>query len=174
MSEAEIEVPADISAMYLSTNVFFELDDLFQSLTVLSTNSNLPGYKHEILPSIKDLLKRFWIVTAENPFSQKQTKAQNAALMEKLANDLIQRGIRYEPVTCKSADGLWEEQSFAVPRQPHLKANEVEDLVIALAGKYLQNSVFSFYGNTMKILPVLRTDIRGQSRYFVYGARDGR
>jgi hypothetical protein len=55
-----------------------------------------------------------------------------------------------------------------VSRQERLKSHEVENLVIALAGKYLQNSVFSFSGNFMKILPVLRPDITGQTNYYVY------
>ena len=168
MSGGAIDEPSDFAALYLKTNVFFQLDDLFESLTVLSTSPEMAGFEHERFPSLKGLLKRFWIITAENPLSQKQTPAQNAALMEKLGTDLLGQGLKFEPVTCKSSDGLWVEQSFAVPRQDHLKNEEVENLILALAGKYLQNSVFSFYGNTMKILPVLRTDIKGQARYFVY------
>jgi hypothetical protein len=157
-----------LPALYLSTNITFELDDLFDPFTVLSTNSQLPGFRHQPLPRLKDLLKRFWIITAANPLSEEHSKAQNTAFNEKLQTDLDSLGLRYEPVTCTSADGKWSEHSFAVPRQERLKSQEVENLVIALAGKYLQNSVFGFSGNNMKILPVLRPDIRGQTNYYVY------
>jgi hypothetical protein len=157
-----------LHALYLSTNITFELNDLFQPFTVLSTNSQLPGYSHQIFPRLKDLLKRFWIMTAANPLSEEHSKAQNAALNEKLQRDLNKVGLKYQPVTCTSADGKWTEQSFAVARQDTLKSQAVENLIIALAGKYLQNSVFSFSGNTMKILPVLRPDITGKANYFVY------
>jgi hypothetical protein len=158
----------ELHELYLSTNITFELDDLFDPFTVLSTNSQLLGFRHQPLPRLKDLLKRFWIITAANPLSESHSKAQNVAFNEKLQEDLHNLGLRYEPVTCMSADGKWTEHSFAVSRQERLKSQEVENLVIALAGKYLQNSVFSFSGNTMKILPVLRPDIRGQASYYVY------
>jgi hypothetical protein len=157
-----------LHVQYLSTNITFELDDLFDPFTVLSTNSQLPAHKHDMIPRIQDLLKRFWIITAANPLSKEHTKVQNAAFNEKLQKDLNELGLSYEPVTCKSADGKWTEHSFAVSRQDNLKSQEVENLIIALAGKYLQNSVFSFSGNIMKILPVLRPDIRGQANYYVY------
>jgi hypothetical protein len=162
---------SDYSALYLKTNVFFEREGLFRPLTVLSTAPALAGLSrkrslHTIIP-----LKRFWIITAENPLSQKQTQAQNQDLMERLGKDLVHQAISHEAVTCKSHDGLWQENSFAVPRQAHLKNDELEKLIIALAGKYLQNSAFSFYGTTMQILPVLRPDIRGQTRYFIHAVQ---
>jgi hypothetical protein len=157
-----------LQALYLSTNITFETDDLFDPFTVLSTNPQLLGYSHQMFPRLQDLLKRFWVITASNPLSKEHTKVQNAALNEKLQKDLNGLGLRYEPVICKSADGKWTEDSFAVPRQDRLKNQQVENLIIALAGKYLQNSVFSFSGKTMKILPVLRPDIQGQATYYVY------
>jgi len=157
-----------LHVQYLSTIITFEMDDLFDPFTVLSANSHLPGYSHQMFPRLQDLLKRFWIITAANPLSEEHSKAQNAALNEKLQKDLNQLGLKYEPVTCTSADGKWTEHSFAVSRQDNLKSQEVENLIIALAGKYLQNSVFSFSGNIMKILPVLRPDIKGQANYYVY------
>jgi len=153
---------------YLQTNVVFELDDLFAPFTVLSTQPQMPGFQRQLLPRIQDLLKRFWIITAANPYSQELSKTQNEALNEKLEKDLKYLSLKFELVTCTSVDGKWTEKSFAISRQAHLKNEDVENLVIALAGKYLQNSVFSFSGNTMKILPVLRPDIRGQSTYYVY------
>ena len=158
----------ELHELYLSTNITFELDDLFDPFTILSTNSQLPGFRHQPLPRLRDLLKRFWIITAANPLSEEHSKAQNVAFNQKLQADLDRLGLRYEPVTCTSADGKWIEHSFAVSRQERLKSQEVENLVIALAGKYLQNSVFSFSGNFMKILPVLRPDITGQTNYYVY------
>ncbi len=157
-----------LEKLYLSTNVIFECDDLFYPLTLLSTKPQLDGYQRSPFPRLQDLLKRFWIITAANPFSQELSRAQNEALNEKLEKDLKGLGLKYELVTCTSADATWTEQSFAVSRQAGIKNQDVENLVIALAGKYLQNSVFSFAGNTTKILPVLRPDIRGQASYYVY------
>lgn len=157
-----------LHALYLSTNITFEVDDLFDPYTVLSANPQLPGFSHQLIPRLQGLLKRFWIITAANPLSKEHTNVQNAALNEKLQKDLNELGLRCEPVTCKSADGKWTEHSFAISRQENLKNKEVENLIIALAGKYLQNSVFSFSGKTMKILPVLRPDIQGQATYYVH------
>lgn len=168
MSEDIKDAELALHVLYLSTNITFEVDDLFDPFTVLSTNPQLPGFSHQLFPRLQDLLKRFWIITAANPLSNEHTKVQNAALNEKLQKDLNELGLRYEPVTCKSADGKWTEHSFAVSRQENLKNQEVENLIIALAGKYLQNSVFSFSGKTMKILSVLRPDIQGQATYYVY------
>jgi hypothetical protein len=163
----------ELAEMYLQTNVIFQTDDLFEPFTVLSTLHSLPDVQRMKFTGLTNFLKRFWVITSDNPLSEKKTLKQNAPFRQLLELDLQSFGIRYEPVECISHDGTWRESSYAVSRQPGLKDEQIQNCLLALAGKYGQNAIFSFSGNKMKVIPALRPEIIGEKSYFIHGPIGG-
>lgn len=58
--------------------------------------------------------RKFAIVTAHNPRSQRLSSAENQKRHEALARDLNLLGLEHIPSTGESPDGSWVEEGFAV------------------------------------------------------------
>lgn len=58
--------------------------------------------------------RKFAIITAHNPRSERLSSAENQKRHEALERDLIQLGLEHTPSTGESPDGSWVEEGFVV------------------------------------------------------------
>ena len=108
----------------------------------LSTRFILPQSQ---IPLLKEWPKRFWIITACNPYSSgdRSNDASNTLALKK---DLEALSPWLKPIICTSDDGGHDpEPSFAVSSLSHPQIEE-------LAKKYRQNAVFLIEDDILNVI----------------------
>jgi len=158
-----------LSILYLSTTVTIKSDDLFGTeYIVLSPLEALPGHSllESSLPSQQ--VADCWIITAENPFSQSFDPADNELRTKALREDLESHAIYFTDAEARATEGEWKEQSFVVWRKQRKNGLVIKNLLVALAGKYLQNAIFEYSSGTMTIVPALNTEVGGSRTYYTH------
>lgn len=62
----------------------------------------------------EDLVEETWVVTAENPFSQRQDEPVNAAAMAGLHDEIVASGLAPVALVGRASDLSWSESCFGV------------------------------------------------------------
>ena len=135
---------------------------------MLSPLETLPG--HSLLDSTlpSEQIADCWIITAENPFSQSFDPVDNELRTKALREDLESYAIDFNYAEARANEGEWKEQSFVLWSKQRKNGLVTKNLLVALAGKYLQNAIFEYSSGTMTIVPALNTEVGGSRTYYTY------
>lgn len=125
----------------------------------------LLGHNFETIQDKLDTTNPVWVLTAWNPRSKPLSLAENLERNQSLMFELQKGPSKFHLVRASSLSGNWHEDSFAIWGPATHLAAEVEQLVLALAGKFEQNAVFKFEGNLQTLVPILVKEAAGSQTY---------
>jgi len=158
----------ELASAYLDTMLVFDFVDLFgPTQYAFSAREELAGWKRADSASRSFFDSLFWVISAHNPYSIKVSDEENIRANEELLRDLMNFNFQLQPVSCRAVDGSWSEESFAVTKLGKTLA-EVTETLMALGGKYKQNSIFQISNSRLKVIPVLNRKILGETDCYFY------
>lgn len=85
-----------------------------------------------------------WVITAENPLSQRLSRRENASRHRALLAELNDNGCDHLPAVGRSPDGKWEEHSAAIAKFGRKRATEI-------GRRHDQNAVFQVSGTRQTV-----------------------
>lgn len=141
----------ELITAYFKTVISIQIND-FHSLVIKgSSRKTIP------LPlqgSFNEDFLELWVITAENPYSQRLIDEENSQRQQTLFNELTEKGIEAFEAQCSSPDGTWSEQSFAVPVNKE-SALKIQGIIHELARSFGQNAVFKITQSNLSVISTL-------------------